>query len=191
MNIFFVVNIYDEPESMVVPKVQKILDTYKTSEVCAIFDGGPSIEWAGSLPDSPRVTHNVLEHRKVLPHPGRWTQDYLEAFLASDKPTCIKFDPDTYVGPHLSYLPQQPRCLFGYTCRGLFLHGGCVGFSRVAAEEIVNSQLLVSGDIPPSGEYNDPLVNLIRMRLKIPMYSHSDILCASKVVNTTKSFCHK
>jgi hypothetical protein len=83
--------------------------------------------------------NDCVEHLKTPDQAGKWTERYLRAFLASDADILIKIDPDTAVLRPAVNFPTSD--MFGECVLGFPL-GGAIGYSRVGAQKIVDSNLL-------------------------------------------------
>lgn len=92
-------------------------------------------------PESPTLTFDDSKERlKLAQFAGRWTERYLQSFLDTDADTLIKIDPDTAVLRRAKGFPDSD--IFGTHVDGQVL-GGCIGYSREGARQIVDSGLLL------------------------------------------------
>ncbi len=78
---------------------------------------------------------------------GLWTQRYLELYLKNTTEShLIRVDPDTCIWQPFS-LPSGEYDIFGTISPKRYKHpyvrGGCIGFTRSAAEKIVDSKMLL------------------------------------------------
>jgi hypothetical protein len=87
------------------------------------------------------VFDDAKEHLKTADKAGRWTERYLKAFLATDADVLIKVDPDTAVNGTVASFPEAD--VFGQRYMGQHVQGGAMGYSRAAAQKIVDSGLLL------------------------------------------------
>lgn len=89
------------------------------------------------IEDNPRI--------KVMEHGGEWTQRWLERALHINSDVIIKVDPDIKVTRAAASFPTAD--VFGSILTRLDgstqCHGGTFGVSRVAAQKIVDSKLLL------------------------------------------------
>lgn len=85
------------------------------------------------LPDVPRLKDKLT---------GEWSQRYLEWALATGAESIVKLDPDSCVWRRMT-IPQADW--FGTLSKsGTFIRGGGCGFSRPAAQRLVESGLLLN-----------------------------------------------
>ncbi len=87
---------------------------------------------------------------------GALPQTMLDIFLLhSNDSHLIKIDPDTAVLDDLPPVPENDRCIFGrrqHFKRAWSIQGGCMGFTRKAAQILCESALLVDKRLRPPYE---------------------------------------
>ena len=91
------------------------------------------------------VDYRAEERLFSARHGGAVVQRMFEIFLEKPTPYLFKIDPDTQIHRRFRYLPAE-TAMFG-TVQGapdyLSIQGGCIGFTRDAAERISDSRVLL------------------------------------------------
>lgn len=89
------------------------------------------------IEDNPRI--------KVMSHGGEWTQRWMERALAAGGDPIIKVDPDIQATQAAKAIPTAAMfgCVLTRMDGSTQVHGGTFGLSRVTAQKIVDSKLLL------------------------------------------------
>ena len=140
MSFAFVVNVYNDQHL-----AKRLLEQIKTHCSCDIIVIGDGVKLEDYCKQGTIWIEN--ERTKAQGQKGLWTQRYLKLFLELTFAThLLRVDPDTCVWrPFMlpgmgitTYLEPSPK-RYKYP----FVNGGCIGFTRDAAEKIVSSNLLL------------------------------------------------
>jgi hypothetical protein len=116
---------------------------YPQAQVFSISDGVKDDQFERFCKVT-RVSYAVDDRVKLMKFCGMWTSRFLKVFLASKHDVCIKVDPDTAV-QRATEIPDAPVfSVFRPSVSGKRILGGpAIGFSRSAAQRIIDSKLLL------------------------------------------------
>lgn len=124
--------------------LQELRDHFPGSRVVVRSDGDPDPRY--SVLNS-RYELDYRSEERLFParHGAAAVQRMFEIYLEQPTDYLFKIDPDTEIHRRFRYLPAESS-MFG-TVQGapdyLSIQGGCLGFTRDAAERMVNSRLLL------------------------------------------------
>lgn len=137
---------------------------YSTSRVILRSDGDPD-------PRLPLLAarNDVDFHAELrlfgIENGGAIIERMIELFLERPTPYLFKIDPDTVIHRRFQYLPVRSG-LFGTLQteqETLSVQGGCMGFTRDAAEQILQSQLLRDDRLREPAKFIDDSPYFFRM----------------------------
>jgi hypothetical protein len=115
---------------------------YPQATVFSISDGVTD-ETYSNFCGLTHVSYAVGTRLKLPAFRGAWTNRFLKVFLASNHDVCVKVDPDTVV-TRATEFPDAPifSAWRDSSLGKRALAGPAIGFSRLAAQQIVDSGLL-------------------------------------------------
>lgn len=149
----FTMSVTDELE-LAEDRIDRISRVYPGSHVVLLPDGENA---AGHSWPLAAITVRASDERLyAVENGGLVVQRHLEAFLESGARWWFKVDPDTVVWRRFRSLPDG-ACFFGTIQGGNpgpSLQGGCIGGTRAAAHELVESDALLSSELlDPGGSW--------------------------------------
>ncbi len=140
MDLIFLVNVYNDQHL-----AKRLIQQIKNHHICDIIVIGDGVK----LEDYCKQNTIWFEcnRAKAERQKGLWTQRYLELFLKhTNAKHLLRVDPDTCVW-RSCILPEGEYDLFGHIeplrYKYPYIRGGCIGFTRSAAEKIISSQYLL------------------------------------------------
>ena len=137
---------------------------YTASRVILRSDGDPDPRYE-DLAERHDVHFRCESRLFTIQHGGAVIERMFELFF--EKPTrfLFKIDPDTVLHRRMLYLPDRSG-IFGTPQGELHtpsIQGGCMGFSRVAAEDILRSAMLRDARLREPANYEHESPYFIRM----------------------------
>jgi len=123
--------------------IEALQKFYSDSPILCIADGTKDDIFSQFCADR-GVQYTEGERLKLPQFAGRWTERFLKLFLQTDAPLVIKIDPDTRVNRAVEEFPKASIfSMFRYYLNGKrILNGPAIGFTREAAQAILDSGLL-------------------------------------------------
>jgi hypothetical protein len=119
---------------------------YDDDPILSIADGTKDIDYSSFCLDTD-VRYYEGARLKLQKFGGLWTERYLEEFIDSGERFVVKLDPDTEVLRKVEKFPDaEVFCQFKRTHAGTSLAGAAIGWSRAAAEKVLQSKLLRDGE---------------------------------------------
>lgn len=147
--------------------LKELRDHFPGAHVVVRSDGDPDPRYH-QLSRRYKVDYRAEDRLFSARHGGAVVQRMLEIFLQQPTTYLFKIDPDTEIHRRFSYLPAE-SAMFG-TVQGasdyLSIQGGCIGFTREAAERISDSGLLLDPILRNCREDSPPHLARLSRRMR-------------------------
>jgi len=192
----FIVNVYKEPEAMLLQLLEALRTHYPSDKIVVFEDGGAEYPALGE------DLHKRFEHRKESEWGGFWTHRYLDqALRAFPSEHYIKIDPDTLVIKAALGFPEGEAIFsavythhFGPTWTFRVPHGGALGFTAPMASRIVQERFMLAPEFCRSRRhhaYNDIMLADAIERHGLTLIERADFACGkTKVAGPDTTFSH-